>query len=107
MYLHGVWIEEDCDAPLDETPAPVCSPPPSSSLSEFLAPMEISEETKAYIIFILNKNHQVHTVDDLKKLSGAEWNSMRVSNIFKVKIKSSPQLRSVITHSAGRRNSCI
>jgi hypothetical protein len=84
MFLHGVWIEDECDM-LEELPSP-----PSNSLSALFSSMEMNEDTKAYTMFILNAHYDVHTVEDLKKLSTPEWTDMRVSSIVKAKIKASP-----------------
>ena len=88
MFLHGIWIEEECDVVQDEAPLPL---PPVDSLSEFFAPMGINEETQAYIMFVLNKQYHVHTLEDLKQLTATDWTAMRVSSIVKRKIMSSPK----------------
>lgn len=87
IFSHGMWIAEPNEELYDYEEEEETVIQPCNSLTIFLDQLDIGREMKIYLSHVLNNNHHVHSVDELKRLSGMEWNAMRVSSIIKAQMK--------------------
>lgn len=96
IFSHGMWIAEPNETFECEEHVPASNQQPCNSLKIFLDQLDIGREMKVYLSHILNNNHQIRSIEDLKLLSGVEWNEMRVSTIIKAQMKAALSCKYII-----------